>query len=421
MNDLVQEINQLDIGIQVGDIKLSILLYADDIVLMAENENNLQSMLNCVYQWCNKWRLAVNEDKTKIMHFRSSRSPRTEFVFTYGAFELEIVKYYKYLGIILDEFLKFEDAASTLAGAGGRALGAIISKFRTYKNIGFNTFSKMFDTSVSPILEYCSGVWGFKDFKECDKVHHRAARYFLGVHQKAPLLAISGDLGWTNSQNKRYINILRLWNRLLTMDDNRLTKKVFLWDYSLCNQNWSAELLQVLQKIDLECIFHSTSICNLEHATNELLKIMNEDWKDKLLAKPKLRTYIKFKENYSTEDYVKYNISRRQRSLMAQFRIGILPLHVETGRFRGTPLEQRICFMCNDNEIETEQHFLLECNMYQELRTILYDEVCSQNQEFINLDNEDKFKCLITNEWRRVCKYVEKAWSCRQNNLYLKQ
>ena len=80
----------------MGDIKLSILLYADDIILMAENENNLQSMLNCVYQLCNKWRLAVNEDKIKTMHFRSSRSPRTEFVFKYGAVELDIVKYYKF-------------------------------------------------------------------------------------------------------------------------------------------------------------------------------------------------------------------------------------------------------------------------------------------------------------------------------------
>ena len=243
---------------------------ADDIVIMAENECNLQTMLNCIYQLCGKWRLVVNEDKTKIMHFRSSRSRKTEFVFKYGVEELEIVKHYKYLGIILDEFMKFDDVADTLAGAGGRALGSIISKFRTFKNIGFNTFSKMFDTSVSPILEYCSGVWGFKEFNQCDKVHHRAMRYFLGVHQKAPLLAISGDMGWTNTQSKRHINMLRLWNRFLSMEDYRLTKRVFLWDYSLCNQNWSAEMLQLLQNIDLEHVFYNTTVCNLE-----LMPLMN--------------------------------------------------------------------------------------------------------------------------------------------------
>ena len=37
-NDLVAEVNDLDIGIKVGDRKLSLLLYADDIVLVAESE-----------------------------------------------------------------------------------------------------------------------------------------------------------------------------------------------------------------------------------------------------------------------------------------------------------------------------------------------------------------------------------------------
>ena len=112
---------------------------------------------------------------------------------------------------------------------------------------------------------------------------------------------------------------------------------------------------------------------------------MENDWKFKITNKPKLRTYVRFKDHHNTEDYVKFNISRKQRSLMAQFRIGILPLHIETGRFRGTPLEQRICSMCSSNEIESEQHFLLDCNMYQEYRTTLYEEVCFKNQEFINL------------------------------------
>ncbi len=48
----------------------------------------------------------------------------------------------------------------------------------------------------------------------------------------------------------------------------------------------------------------------------------------------KLRTYVKLKENICTKDYVKHCTSRRKRSLMAQFIIGILPLHIETGRFR---------------------------------------------------------------------------------------
>ncbi len=57
---------------------------------------------------------------------------------------MKIVDKYKYLGIILQEHLDFNVTASVLASAAGRALGAIISKFKSFKNAGFNTFSKMY-------------------------------------------------------------------------------------------------------------------------------------------------------------------------------------------------------------------------------------------------------------------------------------
>ena len=72
-NDLANELNQHGLGIHVGNVNFSILMFADDIVLMSENEHNLQRMLNIVYDWCHKWRLSVNRDKTKIVHFRKCR------------------------------------------------------------------------------------------------------------------------------------------------------------------------------------------------------------------------------------------------------------------------------------------------------------------------------------------------------------
>ncbi len=71
--------------------------------------------------------------------------------------------------------------ADVLAGAGGRALGAVISKFSNLRNIGYTTFSKLFQTSVSPILEYASEVWGYKDYINCEWVQQRAARYYQSI------------------------------------------------------------------------------------------------------------------------------------------------------------------------------------------------------------------------------------------------
>ena len=46
----------------------SVLSYADDIVLMAPNERNLQKLLDIVANWCCKWRLSINQLKSKVVN-----------------------------------------------------------------------------------------------------------------------------------------------------------------------------------------------------------------------------------------------------------------------------------------------------------------------------------------------------------------
>ncbi len=40
-----------NLGIDIGGFRISILLYADDIVVLGESEHDLQKMLDCVYNW----------------------------------------------------------------------------------------------------------------------------------------------------------------------------------------------------------------------------------------------------------------------------------------------------------------------------------------------------------------------------------
>ncbi len=39
--------------------KICILLFADDIVILAENESQLQKLLDFVNTWCNNWRMKI--------------------------------------------------------------------------------------------------------------------------------------------------------------------------------------------------------------------------------------------------------------------------------------------------------------------------------------------------------------------------
>ena len=107
INDLSLEIRNSNIGINIDieniagniDIEvLNILLYADDIVLFAENEEDLQSLLFIVQIWCEKWRLQVNLAKTNILHVRPKRKMQSKFVFVFNKYPVTYCNFYKYLG-----------------------------------------------------------------------------------------------------------------------------------------------------------------------------------------------------------------------------------------------------------------------------------------------------------------------------------
>ena len=60
-------------------IKLFTLLYADDTIVLAETENELQLALDTVYEYCSMWKLTLNTDKTKIIIFHVERLENFQF------------------------------------------------------------------------------------------------------------------------------------------------------------------------------------------------------------------------------------------------------------------------------------------------------------------------------------------------------
>ena len=67
------------------------------------------------------------------------------------------------------------------------------------------------------------------------------------------------------------------------------------------------------------------------------------------------------------------NISRQRRSLLAQIRLVILPIKIETGRFRSFSVEQMICELCEMRKVENEIRFICECLLYNDFRETLYE------------------------------------------------
>ena len=102
-------------------------------------------------------------------------------------------------------------------------------------------------------------MWGMYKLKEIEKVQQSAARIFLGLNKFTPLLAIEGDTGWDSCQ----LRINLLLESLVKKDNSTLCKHVFLWDYSLCNNNWCSYVKQIFDSCNLDD-FDNQSICSVD-------------------------------------------------------------------------------------------------------------------------------------------------------------
>ena len=415
INDLLLDLERMK-GVDIDGVNKSVLAYADDLILFSEDESSLQDMLNYVTSWCKKWRLVVNTKKTKIMHFRNVNTQQSTYEFKINEETLEYVDNYKYLGVIMNENMKYDSAIKRITDSAGRALGSIINKAKSYRDIGASTFTTLYQRCVSPIMCYGAGVWGsHRDApKLCHNIQKRAIRYYLGVHRFTPIDSIQGDMGWISIPTTINIEILRLWNRMIKTKIDT-TKLLFNYEINL-EGKWSKNVLEILKSIGQEDAFYHKSTVNLKFCQELMLQLNQQEWINACKQKPKLRTYIKFKQEYKMEKYISFNFTKYERSLCAQFRSGILPLRIEVGRYRQEQVEERICDFCPMNEIEDEEHFIFDCPLYAEEREILFkDTNLLLNQ---HITRGDILYLLFENHTCKIVRYIKKAYDKRKEILY---
>ena len=100
--------------LMLANLKAQLLLFADDLVLVADSESGLQDSMDRLDEFCNTWDLKINTEKTKVVIFNKPRSQLIP-IFKIGSSTIEYSTHYKYLGIILSENGSYKPAITTLA------------------------------------------------------------------------------------------------------------------------------------------------------------------------------------------------------------------------------------------------------------------------------------------------------------------
>ena len=76
-------------------------------------------------------------------------------------------------------------------------------------------------------------------------------------------LRLRGGMGWIAPALSLSLNRLRLWNKLGEMHPDRLTKQIFEWDWLKKYNNWSENILYLLNKLDMAVLFYNQNYCDI--------------------------------------------------------------------------------------------------------------------------------------------------------------
>ena len=216
INDLVRRLKDLGYGVPIGDRDLTALLYADDIVLMADSADKLQRMIDEVDKFCSEWRLSLNTKKSKVMVVAPTKNGSSEETgddepkYVFRGKPLEIVTEYKYLGVIFIDKLLWDRHISMIVDKGKAAL-TLQRCLLAQRQLPMKIKRLSLTAMVRSKLEYASQVWycNEKQAKSLESVQHAGCVWILRVNSKANQIALRTILGLPSLQARR--DMLRLF------------------------------------------------------------------------------------------------------------------------------------------------------------------------------------------------------------------
>ena len=162
MDGVMKEIlsRAVDVGVSLKregiEWKLPILLFADDTVLMSDNEWELQGLVNEFGTVCEKRNLKVNTGKSKVMVFE--RGEVTECEVKLNGQAMEIVNSFKYLGSVLSKDGTMDEEVRERVQQGRRVVGALKAVTGS-RVVSMEVKKSLHDSVVIPTLTYGSEAW----------------------------------------------------------------------------------------------------------------------------------------------------------------------------------------------------------------------------------------------------------------------
>jgi hypothetical protein len=399
------------VGIELEDtndltlwLKLLILLYADDTIIVSDNPVDFQNSLNIFYRYCNDWHLKVNINKTKVVVFGARQTQNYNFML--GDETIVSTDQYHYLGVTFANNGSFLRARKHVVEQATKAMHLLFTRSQN-ADLPIDLTIKLFDHTVLPILTYGSEIFGYENLDLLEKVHNEFLRKLTKARRSTPMSFLYGELGRYPISITVQTRMISYWNRLLTGKDNKISLQIYKYMINQTNNDykWPNKIKEILFSVGRPDLWENQfQIRNKnihKHIRQILIDQFKQKWHDELQQSNKGRIYCSFKENHCYESYFN-ELEEHEYISLFKFRTANHLLPVETGRHDGTPFQERRCTLCNrDDQIGCENHYLLYCNFFQSERDVFLSHLNNQVRDL-------SLKTLLSSKSLPVLKLVSK-------------
>ena len=382
LDDIVKSLETENIGIHLSEaITLFILLYADDIILLAESEEDLQTLLYKLESYCLLNEMKININKTKFMIFETTGCAFTKEINIRIRFQnqiLERVFSFKYLGIFFSFNLSFNNQVNhvlTKAKHGAFLFWKYTRRFHTMK---VSHLLNLFFVLVVPILLYGTEIWGpwlsKNEIAKLESFYLKHLKRILNVGNSTANCAIYLELGVLPFKALIQQCLLRAIPRFYQInEDFHCLQKLLTIECSWVSF-WKETtnicgipfLLGVLKDYDEEStqMFIKFNLAKIQNFhTNQLF--------EELSSKSSLKFYKSLKIQSGFERYLDLPISKNKIRALSKFRCGDHALRIRTAAFNRNHQSERnlSCRFCDTLEREDEIHIAFKCCFFQQEHT----------------------------------------------------
>ena len=219
-----------------------------------------------------------------------------------------------------------------------------------------------------------------------EKFHLKFLKWNLSVHSKASNAGCWGESGRYPlffEASKLAVDYFERVQDSFSNSDGTLLAAAFSVQKEL-GLDWYTNLSKLCKT------FTSNPVTSLTHTprksivvSQSLKNMFVNHWKTSINTSPKLELYRQVKSDFLAEPYLSQITTLAHRASVTRMRISAHNLYIERGRYARPPIprESRWCVYCffhkKEKIVEDEAHALLNCPLYQNLKTRFFGSMSS--------------------------------------------